>query len=119
MGDVGRSKTHMASALHVLACQARVETRLFTASGLVMCPSRARDEGGLDRELAQVSGAGLLVVDELGLLPLDPDGARLLFQVASQADARQSLVVTTNLEFSRWGQRSATTEWLRQSSTAW
>ena len=68
------------------------------------CPRRARDEGRLDRELAQVGRAALLVVDELGFLPLDPDGARLLFQVVSEAYERQSVVITTNLEFSRWGQ---------------
>ena len=65
---------------------------------------RARDEGRLDRELAQVGRAALLVVDELGFLPLAPDGARLLFQVVSEAYERQSVVITTNLEFSRWGQ---------------
>lgn len=46
----------------------------------------------------------MLVVDELGFLPLDVDGARLLFQVVSEAYERQSVVITTNLEFSRWGQ---------------
>ena len=65
---------------------------------------RARDEGGLDRELAQVGRAALLVVDELGFLPLDPDGARLPFRVVSEAYEGQSVVITTNLEFSRWGQ---------------
>lgn len=104
MGDVGTGKTHMASALCVLACQARAEARFFTASGLVMRLRRARDEGRLDRELAQVGRAAVLVIDELGFLPLDPDGARLLFQVVSEAYERQSVVITTNLEFSRWGQ---------------
>ncbi len=104
MGDVGCGKTHMASALCMLACEARVEARFFTASALVMRLRRARDEGRLDRELAQVGRAGMLVVDELGFLPLDPDGARLLFQVVSEAYERQSVVITTNLEFSRWGQ---------------
>lgn len=104
MGDVGCGKTHMASALCVLACQARVEARFFTASALVARLRRARDEGRLDRELAQMGRAGMLVVDELGFLPLDPDGARLLFQVVSEAYERQSVVITTNLEFSRWGQ---------------
>ncbi len=104
MGDVGTGKTHMASALCVLACQARAEARFFTASGLVMRLRRARDAGRLDRELAQVGRAAVLVIDELGFLPLDPDGARLLFQVVSEAYERQSVVITTNLEFSRWGQ---------------
>ena len=64
---------------------------------------RARGEGRPGRELAQVGRAELLVVDELGLLPPDVDGARLPFQVISQAYEAQSVVLTTNLEFSRWG----------------
>ena len=103
MGDVGTGKTHMASALCALACERREEARFFTASSLAMRLRRARDEGRLDRELQQLGRARLLVLDELGFLPLDADGARLLFQVVSGAYERQSLVITTNLEFSRWG----------------
>lgn len=80
-----------------------VEARFFTVSSLVMRLRRAKEEGRLDRELSQLGRARLLVIDELGFLPLDPDGARLLFQVVSDAYERQSLVITTNLEFSRWG----------------
>jgi DNA replication protein DnaC len=103
MGGVGTGKTHMASALCVVCCEAKVEARLFAASSLVMRPRRANGDGGLDREPAQIGRAGLLVVDELGFLPLDTEGARLLFQVVSQAYETQSVVFTTNLEFSRWG----------------
>ncbi|WP_165443634.1 IS21-like element helper ATPase IstB [Olsenella sp. Marseille-P4559] len=103
MGDVGTGKTHMAEALCALACQRARPARFFTASSLVMRLRRARDDGRLDRELAQLGGAELLVIDELGFLPLDADGARLLFQVVSEAYEAQSVVFTTNLEFSRWG----------------
>lgn len=103
MGDVGTGKTHMASALCRLACDRRLEARFFTASSLVMRFRRARDEGRLDREAAQIGRAALLVIDELGFLPLDADGARLVFQVFADAYERQSVVITTNLEFSRWG----------------
>ena len=64
---------------------------------------RARDDGRLDREAALIGKARLLVIDELGFLPLDADGARLLFQVFADAYERRSVVITTNLEFSRWG----------------
>ena len=93
----------MASALCAACCERRLEARFFTASSLVMRLRRARDEGRLDGELAMVRRARLLVVDELGFLPLDADGARLLFQVFSGAYERQSVIITTNLEFSRWG----------------
>lgn len=64
---------------------------------------RARNDGRLDRELAQLGRAELLVVDELGFLSLDADGARLLFQVVSKAYEHRSAAFATNLEFSRLG----------------
>ena len=103
MGDVGTGKTHMASALCMMCCEAKIEARFFTASSLVMRLRRASADGRLDRELSLIGRADLLVVDELGFLPLDAEGARLLFQVVSQAYEAQSVVFTTNLEFSRWG----------------
>ena len=103
VGDVGTGKTHMPGALCALCCQSMRQARFFTASSLVMRLRRARDGGSLDRELAQLARAELLGIDELGFLPLDVDGARLLFQVVSESYERQSLVITTNLEFSRWG----------------
>ena len=60
---------------------------------------RAKEEGRLDRELSAIGKAEMVVVDELGYLPLDAEGARLLFQVISAAYERQSVVFTTNL----WG----------------
>ena len=90
----------------------KVEARFFTASSLVMRLRRARDDGRLDGELAQIGRARLLVVDELRFLPLDADGARLLFQVVGQAYEAQSVVFTTNLEASPAGATSsATTRW--------
>lgn len=103
MGGVGRGKAHMAPALRSPACEAGPEARFFTASSLVMRLRRARDEGRLDRESEAVGRARLLVIDEPGFLPLDPDGARPLFQVFADACERQSAVITTNLESGRRG----------------
>ena len=64
---------------------------------------RGARDGRLDRDAALIGKARLLVIDELGFLPLDADGARLLFQVFADAYESQSVVITTNLEFSRWG----------------
>ena len=104
MGDVGTGKTHMSCALAAMCCARGWEARFFTASSLVLRLRRARDEGRLDRELAQIGRARMLVIDELGFLPLDAEGARLPFQVISQGYERQSVAITTNLGFSRWGQ---------------
>lgn len=101
--DANTGKTHMASALCALACERRIEARFFTASSLVARLRRAREEGRLDREAAQIGRAGLLVIGELGFLPLDAEGARLMFQVFADAYECQSVLITTNLEFSRWG----------------
>ena len=76
----------------------------FTASSLVMRLRRARDENRLDAELRAIGRARLLVVDELGYLPIDIDGARLLFQVIADSYEKRSVVFTTNLEFGRWGE---------------
>lgn len=103
MGDVGTGKTHMASALCAPACERRLEARFSTAASPVMRLRRARDDGRPGREAALIGKARLLVIDELGFLPLDADGAGLLFQVFADAYERQSAVITTNLEFSRWG----------------
>ena len=76
----------------------------FTASSLVMRLRRARDENRLDAELRAIGRARLLVIDELGYLPIDIDGARLLFQVVADSYEKRSVVFTTNLEFGRWGE---------------
>ena len=73
-----------------------LETRLFAASSPVMRLRRARDDGRPGRETAPVGRVRLPVIDELGFLPLDADGARLLFQVFADAYERRSAVIATN-----------------------
>ncbi len=102
-GDVGTGKTHLATALAAAACHKGIPARYFTTSSLVMALRRAKDTGRLDRELAALAKNQLIIIDELGYLPIDADGARLLFQVVSDAYEQRSLIITTNLEFSRWG----------------
>lgn len=102
-GDVGPGKTHLATALAVAACQRGIAAKFFTTAGLVMQLRRAKDEGRLDKELASIAKNQLLVVDEFGYLPIDDEGARLLFQVIADGYEKRSLVLTTNLEFKRWG----------------
>lgn len=80
-GDVGCGKTHLAIAIGMLACQRMIPVRFFTASSLVMRLRKAKDDNRLDAELKSIGRAGLVIIDELGYLPIDIDGARLLFQV--------------------------------------
>lgn len=102
-GDVGCGKTHLAIAIGVLACQRMIPVRFFTASSLVMRLRKAKDENRLDAELRTIGRAGLVIIDELGYLPIDIDGARLLFQVIADSYETRSVIFTSNLEFSRWG----------------
>ena len=102
-GDVGTGKTHLATALAAAACHQGIPARFFTTSSLVMQLRRAKDEDRLDRELASLAKNQLLIIDEFGYLPIDTEGARLLFQVIADSYEKRSLIITTNLEFSRWG----------------
>lgn len=101
-GDVGTGKTHLACALVAAACQ-RGPARFHTTASLVAQLRRAKDADRLDKELAAIARYPLLAIDELGYLPIDAEGARLLFRVIADAYEKRSLILTTNLEFARWG----------------
>lgn len=102
-GKTGRGKTHLAIATGIAAVNAGMHVRFFTVAQLVMHLQDAREKGRLRRELDELLSADLLILDELGYVPLDVEGARLLFQVMSVPEGRQSMIVTTNIEFSKWG----------------
>lgn len=102
-GNVGCGKTHLATALTYQACQKGIRARFTTAANLVMDLRKAKNEGHLDKTLNTYKKFQLLTIDELGYLPIDPEGARLLFQVIANTYETSSLIITTNIEFSRWG----------------
>lgn len=102
-GDVGCGKTHLAIAVGSLACRRGIPVRFFTASGLIMRLRKAKTDNRLDQELKAIGRAELLIIDELGYLPIDIDGARLLFQVIADSYETRSIIFTSNLEFGRWG----------------
>ena len=102
-GKTGRGKTHMATALGIMATRAGYPVRFCQTAQLVLRLGKAKREGTLDRLLADVARARLLVLDEFGHVPFDVDGAKLLYQVISDSYERRSIVFTTDVEFSRWG----------------
>ena len=97
-GKTGRGKTHLAIALGRKACRQGVPVRFHTAAGLVMRLLRANTEGKLDREPQAIAKARMIVIDELGYVPIDEEGGRLLSQVVANAYETQSIVYTTNIE---------------------
>lgn len=102
-GKTGRGKTHLAIGVGIAAVNAGKSVRFFTVAQLVMHLVSSKEKGVLKRELDDLGSADLLILDELGYVPLDIEGARMLFQVMSAASESQSMIVTTNIEFSKWG----------------
>ena len=104
LGGVGIGKTHLAIALAHTACL-QGKTALFTSAvDIVNVLSAAQATGGIKREMAKLMKPSLLVIDELGYLPIDKFGADVLFQVISQRYERGSTVITTNRAFKRWSE---------------
>lgn len=102
-GPVGIGKTHMAIAAGVKACQLGHKTKFYTVTELVLKLSEARKNGTLERLLKELRTLELLILDEWGYVPVDKDGSQLLFRVISDSYESKSLILTTNLEFSKWG----------------
>ena len=102
-GPVGIGKTHMAIAAGVKACQLGYKTKFYTVTELVLKLAEARKNGTLERLLKELRTLDLLILDEWGYVPVDKDGSQLLFRVISDSYESKSLILTTNLEFSKWG----------------
>jgi len=102
LGSVGTGKTHLATAIALKACQTGRRVRFFTAASLANLLLERNNKGTLNSFLANLKRVELIVVDEIGFVPLHKDAAELLFQVISDCYERRSLIITSNLEFSQW-----------------
>ena len=102
LGPSGVGKTHVALALGLAACQKGLGVRFATASHLVHELIEARDEKRLLRLQAQLARVNLLIVDELGYVPLSQTGSELLFDVFSRRYENGATIVTSNLPFQEW-----------------
>jgi DNA replication protein DnaC len=102
LGNSGTGKTHVALALGLAACQKGYRVRFATAAGLVHELMEARDEKRLLRIHKQLAGYQLLIIDELGFVPLSRSAAELLFEIFSQRYERGATLVTSNLPFNEW-----------------
>lgn len=102
-GPVGVGKSHMAIAAGVSACQMGYAAKFYTVTELVLKLSEARRAGTLERLITELRKLDLLILDEWGYVPVDRDGSQLLFRVIADSYESKSLILTTNLEFSKWG----------------
>lgn len=102
MGAVGTGKTHLATAIALHACQQGHRVRFFTAASLANILLEKNNKGTINTFLAGMKRTELIVLDEVGFVPLHKDAAELLFQVVSDCYERRSLIITSNLEFSQW-----------------
>ena len=103
LGPPGTGKTHLATALGITAAHAGHRVLFATATDWVTRLSDAHRQGRLPRELAKLRRYGLIIVDEVGYLPFEPDAANLFFQLVSSRYEHASLILTSNLPFSGWG----------------
>lgn len=103
VGPSGVGKTHLAIALGYKATQAGIKTRFTTASELLMTLTLANAQNRLKEVLRRaISCYSLLIIDEIGYLPMNREQANLFFQVIAALYEKGSLIVTSNLPFSQW-----------------
>jgi len=102
LGPVGTGKTHLASALGYAACLAGKSVLFSTAVDAINTLAAAQATNRLKVELKKYLSPSLLILDELGYLPIDKHGADLLFQIISQRYERGSIIITSNRAFNQW-----------------
>ncbi len=104
LGPPGTGKTHLATGLAIRACQAGHRVLFNTAAQWVTLLADAHHDGRLQAELTRLGRYPLIVVDEVGYIPFEPEAANLFFQLVSNRYERASLIVTSNKPFGRWGE---------------
>lgn len=103
-GSSGVGKTHLAISIGMAAAKKRYLTYFISCHDLVMQLSKAALENRLEAKLKHFAKYKLLIIDEIGYLPIDKNGANLLFQLVAKRYEKNSTIITTNQTFSKWGE---------------
>jgi len=101
-GGTGTGKTMLSICLGIAACEKEIPVRFFRTAALVNLLSEAKSRGELSKTLKKLNKAEILILDEVGYVPYDRTGSQLLFDYLSEIHEHKSLILNTNLEFSRW-----------------
>jgi len=104
IGSSGVGKTHIATAIGVEAAKKRISTYFISCHDLITKLNIAYQENRLKDALKTFNKYKLLIIDEIGYLPVDKNGANLLFQLITKRYERSSTIITTNQVFSKWGE---------------
>lgn len=103
-GNVGSGKTHLAIATGIAACNNGKRVKFRRTASLVNELVEAKKHGTLAKLMKNLEKCDLLICDEWGYVPVDTNGAKLLFGVIADCYERKSLIITTNLEFTKWNE---------------
>ena len=104
IGNSGVGKTHLAVSLGIEAAKHRNSVYFVTCHNLMQKLNKAQKENRLDKQLQHLAQYKLLIIDEIGYLPVDHQGSNLFFQLIARRYTTKSTIVTTNMPFSRWGE---------------
>lgn len=102
IGAVGTGKTHLATAIGIQACMYNFKVRFYQCADLVNLLLVRYKSGGLDKLMKELAKLDLLALDELGFVPFHRDGSELLFNIIASCYERNSVIVTSNLQFGEW-----------------
>jgi DNA replication protein DnaC len=103
-GTPGVGKTHLATAIGMEAAARRYQTYFISCNDLIQNLKKANAENRLEARIRHYAKYRLLIIDEIGYLPIDSQGANLFFQLIAKRYEHNSTIVTTNQAFSRWGE---------------
>lgn len=104
VGPSGVGKTHLAISLGITAAKKRYSVYFISCHDLITQLNKAHFENKLEQRIKHYSKYQLLIIDEIGYLPVDKQGANLFFQLIAKRYEKHSTIITTNMNFSKWGE---------------